>query len=118
MLSRRLTGLRLGVLLRSAALLGAALEDSFIDELAAAVTSTSCPRALCSATPCIPSTATFMFPRGPLDLSGVAGPFSRAGLHPTVPPQGMVPKVGARDAVGHGMTTTAISMGRAVLRSP
>ncbi len=119
MLSRGLAGLQLGVLSRSAALLGAALEDSFTDELVAAFTPTSMPRTACSATPWFPHTATFMFPpRGRSDLSGVAGPFPRAGLHPTALPQGLVPKVGARDAAVHDMTTMAISIGMDASSSP
>ncbi len=55
--------------------------------------------------------------QGPRDLSGAAGPHPRAGLHPTVPPQGLAPRVGAHDAAGLGLTTLATSTGKAVSRS-
>jgi hypothetical protein len=117
-LSRGLAGLQLGVLLRSAALLGAALKDSFNDLFEAVLPYTSMPRMVPSAISWFLITAVFMSPlRGPRDLSGAAGPHPRAGLHPTVPPQGLVPDVGARDAAGLSSTTLAISMVRAGSRS-
>jgi hypothetical protein len=86
-LSSLLTELWLGVLLRSAALLGAALADSFIDDFTAALF------ILPAATRARPGasftllTALFIFPpQGRKDPSGVAGPYARTGLHPTVLP--------------------------------